>query len=92
MQLQHRGEAGKAALSFALHDPATDGQIDKQIEIVKQLDIKGKTVSVPNALRVHPEANAKPDPDGKETKKVKRETRRKAREEAKSNGQKRAVK
>lgn len=28
---------------------AEPGQIDKQIEIVKQLEIKGKTVTVPQA-------------------------------------------
>ncbi len=69
---------------------AAPGQISKQIELVKQLDIKGKTVSVPKALKGNPGATAEPDPDDKATKKAKRETRRKAREEAKSNSQKRS--
>ncbi|OUW76647.1 MAG: hypothetical protein CBD74_12830 [Saprospirales bacterium TMED214] len=69
---------------------AAPGQISKQIELVKQLDIKGKTVSVPKALKGNPGATAEPDPDDKSTKKAKRETRRKAREEAKSKSQKRS--
>ncbi|HBV65800.1 MAG TPA: hypothetical protein DEF45_22585 [Rhodopirellula sp.] len=69
---------------------AASGQISKQIELVKQLDIKGKTVSVPKALKGNPGATAEPDPDDKSTKKAKRETRRKAREEAKPKSQKRS--
>ncbi len=68
---------------------AEPGQISEQIELVKQLDIKGKTVSVPNVLKGDPGA-AEPQPDDKATKKAKRETRRKAREEAKSSSRKQA--
>ena len=66
---------------------AEPGQISEQIEIVKQLDIKGKTVSVPNVLKGDPGA-AEPQPDDKAAKKAKRETRRKTREEAKSSSRK----
>ena len=66
---------------------AGPGQIDKQIEIVKQLEIKGKTVTVPRALKGKPGATAEPEADDKTTRKAKREARRKAREEAKSNSQ-----
>ena len=69
---------------------AAPGQISKQIELVKQLDIKGKTVSVPKALKGNPGATAEPDPDEKATKKAKRETRKKAREDARSNSRKRS--
>ena len=67
---------------------AKPGQINKQIEIVKQLEIKGKTVTVPRALKGKPETTAEVELDDKAKKKAKREARRKAREEAKSNSQK----
>ena len=67
---------------------AKPGQINKQIEIVKQLEIKGKTVTVPRALKGKPETTAEAELDDKAKKKAKRESRRKAREEAKSNSQK----
>ncbi|HAY80268.1 MAG TPA: hypothetical protein DCY79_10725 [Planctomycetaceae bacterium] len=66
---------------------AKPGQISKQIEIVKQLEIKGKTVSVPATFKGTPGATAEPDPDDKATKKAKREARKKAREKAKAESQ-----
>lgn len=67
---------------------AKPGQISKQIEIVKQLEIKGKTVTVPRALKGKPAATAEPDPEDKARNRPKREVRRKAREQARSNSQK----
>ena len=67
---------------------ALPGQIDKQIEIVKQLEIKGKTVTVPEALKKDLGVTDEPTPDDKAKKKAEREARRKARQEAKSNNQK----
>ena len=64
------------------------GQIDKQIEIVKQLEIKGKTVTVPEPLKKDLGVTDEPTPDDKANKKAKREARRMARQEAKSNDQK----
>ena len=64
------------------------GQIDKQIEIVKQLEIKGKTVTVPEALKKDLGVTDEPTPDDKAKRKAEREARRKARKEAKSNSQK----
>ena len=66
---------------------AEPGQIDKQIRIVKQLEIKGKTVTVPKALKKNLGVTDDATPDSKTKKKAKREARRKARQEAKSNGQ-----
>lgn len=64
------------------------GQIDKQIEMVKQLDIQGKKVVVPESLMKNSGAVEEPTtPDDKETKKAEREARREAREAAKANGQ-----
>ena len=64
------------------------GQIDKQIEIVKQLDIQGKKVKVPESLKGNPGAVEEPTtPEDKEKKKAEREARRKAREAAKSGNQ-----
>lgn len=63
------------------------GQIDKQIEIVKQLEIKGKTVTVPEALKNDLGVTDDPIPDDKAGKKAKREARKKAREKTKSNNQ-----
>ena len=67
---------------------AEPGQIDKQIEIVKQLGIKGKTVTVPEALKKDLGVTDEPTPDDKAKRKAEREARRKARKEAKSNNQK----
>lgn len=67
---------------------AAPGQIDKQIAIVKQLDIRGKTVTVPRALKEELGVTDEPGPDDQARRKAKREARRKAREEAKSNNQK----
>ena len=67
---------------------AEPGQIGKQIEIVKQLEIKGKTVTVPRALKRNLGVTDEPIPDDKVKRKAKREARRKARKEAKSKSQK----
>ena len=67
---------------------ALPGQIDQQIKIVKQLDIKGKKVTVPRALEKNQEVDDEPDPDDKAKKKAEREERRKTRNKAKSNAQK----
>ena len=64
------------------------GQIDKQIEIVKQLDIQGKTVTVPRTLAKNLEVNDESTPNDK----AEREARRKARQEAKTNNQEAADK
>ena len=63
---------------------AEPGQIDKQIAIVKQLKIKGKTVTVPDALKKDSGATEEPTLNDKAKKKAKREARKKGREEAKS--------
>ena len=62
---------------------AEPGQIDKQIEIVKQLEIQGKKVTVPEALKKGPGVTDEPTSDHKVKKKAEREARKKAREEAK---------
>ncbi|WP_146397173.1 sulfatase-like hydrolase/transferase [Planctomycetes bacterium CA13] len=67
---------------------AEPGQIDKQIEIVKQLEIKGKTVTVPQALKQELGVTDEPAPDDKAKKKAERAARKKARKKAKSNNQK----
>ena len=59
-----------------------------QIAIVKQLEIKGKTVTVPQALKQELGVTDEPAPDDKAKKKAERAARRKVREEAKSNNQK----
>lgn len=69
---------------------ARPGQIDEQIKLVKQLEIKGKNVAVPRALKEKPGATAESVPDDKAKKKAKREARKKARQEGKSNGQRSA--
>ncbi|MDG1363646.1 MAG: sulfatase-like hydrolase/transferase [Akkermansiaceae bacterium] len=66
---------------------AKPGQIDKQIAIVKQLEINGKKVTVPEALKKDPGVTDEPTPDDKAKRKAKREVRKKAREQAKSNKQ-----
>ena len=65
---------------------ALPGQIDKQIEIVKQLEIKGKKVTVPAALKKDLGVTDEPTPDDKAMKKAEREKRKKARQKARSNG------
>ena len=67
---------------------AEPGQIDRQIEMVKQLEIQGKTVTVPEALRRNLGVTDERTPDDKSKRKAEREARRKARKEAKSNNQK----
>ena len=64
---------------------AEPGQIDKQIEIVKQLDIRGKKVTVPSALKWKVGATDEPTSDDKAKRKANREARKKARQAAKSN-------
>ena len=66
---------------------AEPGQIDKQIAIVKQLDIRGKKVTVPKGLKENPGDTDQSTPDDKAKRKAKREARKKAREEAKSGNQ-----
>ena len=66
---------------------APPGRIDRQIEIVRQLDIKGKTVTVPRALMKEQVGNDDATPDDKAKKKAEREKRKKARQNAKSIGQ-----
>ena len=55
------------------------GQIDRQIDIVKKLKIKGKTDTVPESLKKSLGVSDEATLD-KVTKKEKREARRKARE------------
>ena len=56
---------------------AEPGQIDKQIEIVKQLIIKGKTVTVPEDLKKNIGVSEEPNQDDKAKRKKKREARKK---------------
>ena len=51
---------------------AEPGQVDKQIAIVKQLEIKGKMVTVPEALKKDPGSADEPTPDDKAKRKEKR--------------------
>ena len=60
------------------------GQINEQIALVKQLEIKGKTVTVPQAVKQKRVIAEEPTPDGKAKKKAEREIRKKVRKEAKS--------
>ena len=62
---------------------AEPGQIDKQIEIVKQLTIKGKTITVPEDLKKNFGVSEEPNQDDKAKRKKKREARKKNRKEAK---------
>ena len=64
---------------------AKPGQINKQIELVKQLEIRGKTVNVPEALKKSQGVTDEPAPD-KARKIAEREERKKARAEARSKG------
>ena len=82
---------GRPFGEFITGGNATDpGQIDRQIEIVKQIEIQGKKVTVPDTLRKKMGSSAELDPDDKVTKKAKREARREAREKVRSNSQKRS--
>ena len=63
---------------------AKPGQIDKQIELVKQLEIRGKTVNVPEALKKSQGVTDEPALDDKAKKIAEREERKKARAEARS--------
>jgi arylsulfatase A-like enzyme len=66
---------------------AKPGQINEQIAMVKQIEIKGKKVIVPEGLKRNPGEAEEPSTDNKVKKKAKREARKKAREEAKTNDQ-----
>ena len=84
---------GRPFGEFITGGNATDpGQIDWQIEIVKQIEIQGKKVTVPDTLRKKLGSTAEPDPDDKSTKKAKREARREAREKVRSKIQERSDK
>ena len=63
---------------------AKPGQINKQIELVKQLEIRGKTVNVPEALKKSQGVTDEPALDDKAKKIAEREERKKARAEARS--------
>ncbi len=63
---------------------AKPGQIDKQIAIVKQLEIRGKKVTVPEGFKGEARDSDEPVPDDRGERKAKREVRKKAREEARS--------
>ena len=67
---------------------AKPGQINEQIRVVKQLEIKGKTVTVPQALNRNSEVDEEPVADDKAKRKLQRETRRKARQGARTGDQK----
>ena len=62
---------------------AQPGQIDKQIEIVKQLTINGKTITVPEDLKKNFGVSEESNQDDKAKRKKKREARKKTRKEAK---------
>jgi hypothetical protein len=64
------------------------GQINEQLALVKQIDIHGKKITVPESLARKARDTDKPDPDDRTEKKGKREVRKKAREQAKPNSQK----
>ena len=66
---------------------AEPGQIDKQIAILKQLEIKGKKVTVPEELKKAPGVTEEPTQEDKAKRKAEREARKKAREEVKSSDQ-----
>jgi len=68
------------------------GQINTQINIVKRLKIKGKTVTVPETLKKKLGITNEPTSDNKAKRKAKREARKKAREESKSNNQRQSDK
>jgi arylsulfatase A-like enzyme len=64
------------------------GQINEQLALVKQIEIQGKKITVPEMLRGKTREINQPAPASKTEKKAKREARKKAREQAKSNSQK----
>ena len=66
---------------------AEPGQVDRQIRIVKQLQIRGKTITVPDHLGKDVGVTDDSSADAKAKKKAMREARRKARQETKSNSQ-----
>jgi arylsulfatase A-like enzyme len=63
---------------------ANPGQIDEQIEIVKQLDIRGKKVTVPSALKGKVGITDESTSNDKVKRQARREARKKARQEGKS--------
>ena len=84
--MQHDLEAiGRPFGEFILgRNTSPPGQINEQIALVKQLEIKGKTVTVPQAVKQKRVIAEEPAPDGKAKKKAEREIRKKVRKEAKS--------
>ena len=66
------------------NNAAAPGQIDKQIELVKQIEIQGKKVTVPESLKKDPAVGDDPTPDDKALKKAEREARKMTREGAKA--------
>ncbi|MEM9366586.1 MAG: sulfatase-like hydrolase/transferase [Planctomycetota bacterium] len=67
---------------------APSGQIEKQIELVKQVEIQGKKITVPGVLKENRGVTDEPSSDDKASKKAQREARRRARREAKSSNPK----
>ncbi|MCK4616718.1 MAG: sulfatase-like hydrolase/transferase, partial [Pirellulales bacterium] len=65
------------------------GQINEQLAMVKQIEIKGKKISVPEMLRGKAKENEGPNVDGKEDKKAKRELRKKSRQAGKDDSEQR---
>ena len=84
--MQHDLEAiGRPFGEFiAGRNTSPPGQINEQIALVKQVEIKGKMVTVPQAVKQNLGMAEKPAPDGKAKKKAEREIRKKVRKEAKS--------
>ena len=70
------------------HNTSPPGQINEQLALVKQIEIQGKKITVPEMLRGKTGEINQPAPASKTEKKAKREARKKAREQAKSNSQK----
>jgi hypothetical protein len=59
---------------------AEPGQIDKQIAIVKKIEIQGKKITIPEALQRNLEVTGEPAPDDdRARKKAEREARREMR-------------
>ena len=65
------------------------GQINEQLALVKQIEIKGKKISVPEMLRGKAKETGEPNVDGKEDKKAKRELRKKSRQAGKDDSEQR---
>lgn len=73
---------GRPFGEFITGGNATDpGQIDRQIEIVKQIEIQGKKVTVPDTLRKKLGVVDESTPDEKTKRKAKRKSRRESRED-----------